>query len=98
MQDLLPSPASEIAHYVLPAAAFTEKDGTFVNHAGLAQAIRHACQPPLETHTDGQVFFDLAERRGLAHAATMRAELARRGAVLRGFGAGRFGEHGIRLV
>ena len=37
--DLLPSPVSSIAHYVLAGASFAEKDGTFVNHAGLAQAI-----------------------------------------------------------
>ncbi len=97
VHDLLPSPASEIAHYVLPAAAFTEKDGTFVNHAGLAQAIRPACQPPVETHTDGQVFFDLAERRGLAHAATVRAELAKEVPSFAALGQGELGEHGIKL-
>src|SRR5262249_11097622 len=38
VQDLFPSPAAEVAKYLLPAASFAEKDGTFVNHAGLAQA------------------------------------------------------------
>src|SRR5262245_19681482 len=77
VQDLLPSPASSRAHILLPAVSWSEKDGTFVNHAGLAQAIRWAVNPPGECRTDGQIFLDLLERRGLAHAATLRAELAR---------------------
>jgi NADH-quinone oxidoreductase subunit G len=76
VQDLLPSPASAVADYVLPAAAFAEKDGTFVNHAGLAQAVRRVVRPPAEARTDGQVFLDLLGRRGLMHAATLRAEVA----------------------
>ena len=70
--------------------SFAEKDGTFVNHAGLAQAIHWAVRPPGMLDTDGQVFLDLLERRGLMHAPTMRQELAARGAVLRAAG-GRFG-------
>src|SRR5262249_52575732 len=42
VQDLFATPASAAARYVLPAASFAEKDGTFVNHAGLAQAIHWA--------------------------------------------------------
>src|SRR5262249_15217829 len=77
VQDLFPSPASEVAKYVLPAATFAEKDGTFVNHAGLAQALHRACRPPQSVRSDGQVCLDLMERRGLVHAPTLRAELAR---------------------
>jgi NADH-quinone oxidoreductase subunit G len=77
VHDLLPSPASEQAHYVLPAASFAEKDGTFVNHADLAQAIHRAVRPPAEVRSDGQVFLDLMERRGLIHAPTLRGELAK---------------------
>ena len=76
--DLLPSPVSNFAHYVLPAASFAEKDGTFVNHAGLAQAIHWGVTSAGETRTDGQVFLDLLERRGLVHAPTLRSELAAR--------------------
>jgi NADH-quinone oxidoreductase subunit G len=77
VQDLFPSPASALATYVLPAAAFSEKAGTFVNHAGLAQAIHWATRPPQDLRTDGQVFLDLMERRGLLHAPSLRAELGR---------------------
>jgi NADH-quinone oxidoreductase subunit G len=76
VQDLFPSPASAIAKYVIPAATFAEKDGTFVNHAGLAQCIRWGIRPPSGVRTDGQVFLDLLERHGLVHAPSLRAELA----------------------
>jgi len=77
VQDLFPSPASAIAKYVIPAATYGEKDGTFVSHAGLAQAIHWAVQPPDGVRSDGQVFLDLLERRGLVHAPSLRAEMAR---------------------
>jgi NADH-quinone oxidoreductase subunit G len=77
VQDLFPSPASNRAQYVVPAVSFAEKDGTFVNHAGLAQAIHWAVSPPAGCRSDGQVFLDLLGRRGLVHAPSLRLELAR---------------------
>src|SRR5262249_30604732 len=97
LHDLLPSPASEIAHYVLPAASFAEKDGTFVNDAQLAQAVRRAVRPPGEVRTDGQVFLDLMERRGLVHAPTLRAELAKEVPYFVALGATELGEFGVSL-
>jgi NADH-quinone oxidoreductase subunit G len=77
VQDLFSSPVSAKAKYVIPAATFAEKDGTFVNHAGLAQCIHWGIRPPDGVRPDGQVFLDLMERRGLVHAPSLRAELAR---------------------
>jgi len=77
VQDLFSSPASAPAKYVLPAASYAEKDGTFVNHAGLAQAIHWAIPSPHECRSDGQIFLDLLERRGLVHVPSLRTELAR---------------------
>jgi NADH-quinone oxidoreductase subunit G len=95
--DLLPSPVSAFAHYVLPAASFAEKDGTFVNHSGLAQAIHFGATPTDEGRTDGQVFLDLLERRGLVHAPSLRKELAVEVAYFTPLVAGALGEYGIRL-
>jgi len=97
VQDLFPSPVSAIAHYVLPAASFAEKDGTFVNHKGLAQAVHWATRPPRNIRTDGQVFLDLLERRGLFHAPSLRVELAREVPYFAPLAAGDLGEHGILL-
>lgn len=96
VHDLLPSPASERAHYVIPAASFAEKDGVFVNYAQLAQEIQRAIRPPGEVRTDGQVFLDLMERRGLVHAPTIRKELAKEVPYFAAL-AGEPGEHGLKL-
>jgi NADH-quinone oxidoreductase subunit G len=96
VQDLFASPLTAAARYVLPAASFAEKDGTFVNHAGLAQAIHWAVRPERFERTDSQVFLDLLGRRGLVHAPTLRQELA---ATISYFAplAQDLGEHGVRL-
>jgi NADH-quinone oxidoreductase subunit G len=95
--DLLPSPVSNFAHYILPGAAWAEKDGTFVNHAGLAQAIHWGVTPTAEVRTDGQVFLDLLERRGLMHAPTLRKELAAEVPYFAPLAGGEPGEYGIPL-
>jgi NADH-quinone oxidoreductase subunit G len=96
-QDLFPSPASAVAQHVLPGAAFAEKEGTFVNHAGLAQALRWAVTPAGECRTDGQVFLDLLGRRGLVHAPTLRQELASAVPHFAPLAGGDLGEYGIPL-
>jgi NADH-quinone oxidoreductase subunit G len=96
-QDLFPSPASDKAHYVLPASSFAEKDGTFVNHAGLAQAIHRGTSPVAEGRSDAQVFFDLLQRRGLAHAPTLRRELADEVPAFRPLAGADPGAYGIPL-
>jgi NADH-quinone oxidoreductase subunit G len=98
VHDLLPSPLSEVATRILPAAAWAEKDGTFVNHAGLAQAIRRAVTPSGEFRTDGQVFLDLLERRGLFHASTIRRELASEVPFFGPLGSAELGEFGMKLT
>jgi NADH-quinone oxidoreductase subunit G len=97
VQDLLPSPISPNAGFLLPASSWAEKDGTFVNHAGLAQAIRRVVNPPRECRGDGQVFLDLLERRGLVHAPTVRAELAREVPYFAALAENDLGEYGVPL-
>jgi NADH-quinone oxidoreductase subunit G len=97
LQEMLPSSLSPFARYLLPAASFAEKDGTFVNHAGLAQALHWAVRPPQECRTDGQVFLDLLGRPGLVHAPTLRTELAHEVPYFAPLGQGDLGEHGILL-
>ena len=92
VQDILPSPASQRATFVLPGGSFAERDGTFVNHAGLAQEIHRAIRSPGEAKPDGRILWDLAGRRGLFNAAALRREMGekiRRLAAARGRRAGR---------
>ena len=95
--DLLPSPVSAFAHYILPAATFAEKEGTFVNHAGLAQGLHWGVTPTGECRTDGQVFLDLSQRRGLVHAPTLRKELAGDVKYFAPLAGGDLREYGILL-
>jgi NADH-quinone oxidoreductase subunit G len=97
VQDLFDSPASALARYVLPAASYAEKDGTFVNHAGLAQAIHWAARPFRDLRTDGQVFLNLLERRGLVHAPSLRRELAQEIPFFAPLGDGDLGDQGVLL-
>jgi NADH-quinone oxidoreductase subunit G len=75
-QDLFPTLLTASAKYVLPATASFEKDGTFVNHAGLAQTFPRAARPPVEARGELQLAFDLLGRRGLVQPAAVRAEAA----------------------
>ena len=76
VQDLFPTALSAAATFTLPATSQFEKDGTYVNHAGLAQTFPRAVRPPVEARTELQLAFDLLGRRGLVQAAAVRAELA----------------------
>jgi NADH-quinone oxidoreductase subunit G len=98
VQDILPSPATTRATFVLPGGSFAERDGTFVNHAGLAQEIRRAIRGPGESRPDGRILWDLAGRRGLFNAALLREELSEMIESLRPLAKGQMGDHGVRLA
>lgn len=95
VQDLFTAPA--FAKYVLPAASFAEKDGCFVNHANLCQALHWAVRPGSHAKSDGQVFLDLMERRGLLHAESLRQELAAEVPFFAPLKDRVLGAHGVRL-
>jgi NADH-quinone oxidoreductase subunit G len=76
VSEIFHGAATSAADYVLPATAFSEKDGIYINHAGLAQLTRRACRPPAETRSEGQIFSDLSVKPGLFNAAKVREELS----------------------
>jgi NADH-quinone oxidoreductase subunit G len=76
VQDLLPSAALSHAGFVLAGGSFAERDGTLVNHAGLAQLIRKSVRAPGNARPDGRILWDLTGRRGLYQAAAVRKELS----------------------
>jgi NADH-quinone oxidoreductase subunit G len=98
VQDILPSAASQRASFVLAGGSFAERDGTFVNHAGLAQQIRRAIRGPGEVRPDGRILWDLAGRQGLFNAAVLRREMGEKIESLQPLASGQPGEHGIRLT
>ena len=55
-----------LAHWVLPSAAYVEKDGTFVNCHGRLQRIGRAFPPLEDSREDWRILLELARRLGLA--------------------------------
>ena len=97
VQGILPSPASRRATFVLPGGSFTERDGTFVNHAGLAQEIRRAIRGPGAARPDIRILWELAGRHGLVNLPALRREIAETIETLRPLAVGKLGELGVRL-
>lgn len=96
-QDLFPSALTDASKYVIPSAAFSEKEGTFVNYAGLAQELRWACVPLKQVRTDGQVYLDLLERKGLLQAAIIRDEIAKSIPYFSRLAGGKLESDGVHL-
>ncbi len=66
MQDGFETPTTALAHVVLPAAIWGEKDGTFTNSERRVSRVRAAVAPPGEARPDFAIFLDLARRWGCA--------------------------------
>jgi predicted molibdopterin-dependent oxidoreductase YjgC len=58
------NPTVPLAHWVLPSAAYVEKDGTFVNCHGRVQRIARAFPPLADSREDWRMLLDLAGKLG----------------------------------
>lgn len=76
VQDILKSPLTDAATILLAAGSFAEREGTFINHAGLAQLIKPVLRSLGDTRSDGRLLFDLAGRKGVFNSAAIRREMA----------------------
>jgi NADH-quinone oxidoreductase subunit G len=65
------SPTAALSHWVLPTAAYLEKDGTFVNWEGRVQRAGRAFAPLADTREDWRLLLDLA--RALGHPLGYRS-------------------------
>lgn len=59
-----PTPTSELAHMVLPAATWGEKEGTYTNSERRVSKVNQVLPPPGEALTDFEVFLRVAEELG----------------------------------
>jgi assimilatory nitrate reductase catalytic subunit len=59
-----PTPTTELAHIVLPAAIWGEKEGTFTNSERRIGKVNAAVLPPGEAVPDFQIFLKIAEALG----------------------------------
>ncbi|MDZ7413899.1 MAG: molybdopterin-dependent oxidoreductase [candidate division KSB1 bacterium] len=64
VQDLFLTETAQLAHVVLPACSFAEKDGTFTSAERRVQRVRAAIPPVGEAKPDWQIFVALARKLG----------------------------------
>lgn len=64
VQDMFMSPTAELAHVVLPAASFAEKEGTFTNWEGRVQKINPSLPLLQGVAPDAAIILELAARLG----------------------------------
>ncbi len=97
VQDIFASPLSERADIVLASSTFAERDGTYVNHSGLAQAACGVVRCPGDARGDGRILMELAERKGLFNAMTLRKEIGMAVPALAALSVGDLGENGVKI-
>jgi predicted molibdopterin-dependent oxidoreductase YjgC len=92
---------ADLAHLVLPAAAYAEKDGTFTNFQGRVQRIRAAFVPMGEAKPDWEIFQLLGKHMKcdipFADAAAVFAQLAKESPAFAGMTHDTLGEQGKKL-
>jgi formate dehydrogenase major subunit len=64
VQDIFLSETAEIAHVVLPAACFAEKNGTFSNTERRVQMVRKAVEAPGQAKADWKIIAELSTKMG----------------------------------
>ena len=77
VQDLFPSPLSERATYALPAAAFAERDGSYMNRSDRLQTSNLAVRPPWGVRAEGALFWQMLGRKGLYNSRAVLDDLSR---------------------
>ena len=75
VNDIFLTKTARLAHVVLPAASFAEKEGTFVNADRHVQRMRKVVEPPAGCKTDVDILCELAERMGYDMPARTPREL-----------------------
>jgi len=64
VQDIFLSETAKLAHVVLPAASFAEKDGTFTNTERRVQLVRKAIEPIGDSKPDWWIVCQVAQKLG----------------------------------
>ncbi|MEW6522811.1 MAG: formate dehydrogenase subunit alpha [Bacillota bacterium] len=81
VQDIFLTDTARLAHVVLPAASFAEKDGTFTSTDRRVQLVRKVVNPPGQARADWEIICELARRLGyrgfdFTHPAEIMNEIA----------------------
>ncbi len=100
VQDIFLTETARLAHLVLPAACFAEKDGTFTNTERRVQRLRKAVEPPGQALDDLSILSRMAKALGLpmdsGGPAAVMDEIAALTPIYAGIGYGRLGPQGLQ--
>ncbi len=100
VQDIFLTETADLAHVVLPAASFAEKDGTFTNTERRVQYVAKAVEPPGQARSDWEIIADVSGRMGYRMEYRSSADLMDEAALLTpiygGISHGRLGRGGIQ--
>lgn len=75
VQDILPNSLVSVADVVVPAAAWTEKEGCWENYNGVVQVFLPAVATPEGVVQEGEVYHQLLGRPGRYSASAVRSEM-----------------------
>lgn len=64
VQEIFPTPTTDLAQVVLPAASYAEKEGTFTSSERRVQRVRKAIEPIGESRPDWQIIGEIGKRAG----------------------------------
>jgi len=76
VQDMFENALTEAAAILLPACAWAEREGSFMNRSGVVQHFDRAVSPPDGCRTDGQYLYETAGFEGLYRAQRVRELMA----------------------
>ncbi|MBI5866577.1 MAG: (2Fe-2S)-binding protein [Planctomycetes bacterium] len=76
VHDLFGSPLDGAAAIQIPGAAWTEREGSFINVDRVLQTFNRACRPIDGVKTDGQLWHELEGQSGLYRACRTRERMA----------------------
>ena len=98
--DILPTKATEAAHFVLPGVTFAEKRGTFINAKGRIQRLNAAIQPVGHARADWEILAALLGELGVANYQAIEdvfAEMARTLPALAGLNLSKITDQGVEV-
>jgi predicted molibdopterin-dependent oxidoreductase YjgC len=101
VQDTRMTETAKLAHVVLPATHFGEKDGSYTNRRGRVQRLNAAVIPPGGALQDADIFLRIlglaGEKNSYAGAAEIFAALAREIPSYKGLDYDSIGDQGMEL-
>jgi NADH-quinone oxidoreductase subunit G len=102
VQDILPTPTTPLADFILPGASFAEKRGSLINGARRIQRLNKAVALPGQSHDDWEILRDLQAAlgggNGIHSIEDVFKGLAQQIPALQGLTLSRIGDLGVQLA